>query len=76
MEHLLKRARECAHALEKHDEVLIVSHVDADGLASAGIMGRALDRIEKGYEIKSFQTNGVFENVNDVSWMKTQKILN
>ena len=52
MEQLLKRARECAHALEKHDEVLIVSHVDADGLASAGIMGRALNRIEKGYEIK------------------------
>jgi RecJ-like exonuclease len=52
MEQLLKRARECAHALEKQDEVLIVSHVDADGLASAGIMCCALDRIEKGYEVK------------------------
>ncbi len=52
MEQLLKRARECAHALEKQDEVLIVSHVDADGLASAGIICRALDRIEKGYEVK------------------------
>jgi single-stranded-DNA-specific exonuclease len=52
MEQLLKRARECAYALEKQDEVLIVSHVDADGLASAGIMCRALDRIEKGYAVK------------------------
>jgi len=52
MEQLLKRARECAQALEKQDEVLIVSHVDADGLASAAIIGCALDRIEKGYEIK------------------------
>ncbi|MGA3359544.1 MAG: DHH family phosphoesterase [Halobacteriota archaeon] len=52
MEQLLKRAQECAHALEKQDEVVIVSHVDADGLASAGIMCRALDRIEKGYEVK------------------------
>jgi single-stranded-DNA-specific exonuclease len=52
MEQLLTRARECAHALEKQDEVVIVSHVDADGLASAGIICRALDRIEKGYEVK------------------------
>lgn len=52
MEQLLKRARECAHALEKQDEVVIVSHIDADGLASAGIICRALDRIEKGYEVK------------------------
>ena len=52
MEQLLKRARECAYALEKQDEILIVSHVDADGLASAGIICSALDRIEKGYEVK------------------------
>ena len=52
MEQLLKRARECAHAIEKQDEILIVSHVDADGLASAGIICGALDRIEKGYEVK------------------------
>ncbi len=52
MEQLLKRARECAHALEKQDEILIVSHVDADGLASAGILCSALDRIEIGYEVK------------------------
>ncbi|MGZ5520996.1 MAG: DHH family phosphoesterase, partial [Halobacteriota archaeon] len=52
MEQLLNRARECAHAIEKQDEILIVSHVDADGLASAGIICGALDRIEKGYEVK------------------------
>jgi len=52
MEQILNRARECAQALEKQDEVVIVSHVDADGLASAGIICRALDRIEKSYEVK------------------------
>jgi single-stranded-DNA-specific exonuclease len=52
MEHLIKRARECARALEKQDEILVVSHVDADGLAAAGIICRALEKIEKGHEVK------------------------
>ncbi len=52
MERLLQRARECAEALQKQDEVLIVSHVDADGLASAGLVCRALDKINIGYHVQ------------------------
>jgi len=52
MDQLLQRARECAQALQKQDEVLVVSHVDADGLASAGIICQALSKINVGYKIK------------------------
>jgi RecJ-like exonuclease len=52
MEQLLRRARECARELEKQEEVVIVSHVDADGLASAGIISRALDKVEIGHTVK------------------------
>ncbi len=44
MDVLLKIARECALKLKKSDKVLIVSHIDADGLCSAGIACRALER--------------------------------
>ncbi len=52
MERLLTRARECAEALQKQDEVLVVSHVDADGLASAGVVCRALNKIDIGYRVQ------------------------
>lgn len=52
MEQLLKRARECAQALKKQDEIKIVSHVDADGLAAASIICRALNKMEISNEIK------------------------
>jgi single-stranded-DNA-specific exonuclease len=51
MEQLRKRARECAQVLERLDEIMVVSHIDADGLASAGIICRALDKMEKGYDV-------------------------
>jgi len=52
IEQLLRRARECAQALKKHDEIKIISHVDADGLAAAGVICRALHKLEIGHEIK------------------------
>ncbi|MGZ4941021.1 MAG: DHHA1 domain-containing protein [Halobacteriota archaeon] len=52
MERLLERARECAEALQKQDEVLVVSHVDADGLASAGLVCRGLNKINIGYRVR------------------------
>ncbi len=52
MERLLERARECAEALQKQEEVLVISHVDADGLASAGLVCRALDKINIGYQVR------------------------
>jgi single-stranded-DNA-specific exonuclease len=52
VEPLLRRARECAQELEKQEEVIVISHVDADGLASAGIISRALDKAEIGHTVK------------------------
>ncbi len=44
-------ALKCAEHIEKHDSALVVSHIDADGLTSAAIMGKALER--KGLEYKT-----------------------
>ncbi|MGZ4917823.1 MAG: DHHA1 domain-containing protein [Halobacteriota archaeon] len=52
MERLLERARECAQVVQKQDEVLVVSHIDADGLASAGLMCRALKKINIDYQVR------------------------
>ena len=40
----LERARECAEFLREADDLLLISHIDADGLTSAGIASTALDR--------------------------------
>ncbi|MEM2925457.1 MAG: DHH family phosphoesterase [Halobacteria archaeon] len=45
MQRLLNAARDCASEIKKHRSALIVSHIDADGLASAAIIIRALERI-------------------------------
>lgn len=41
---LEKKAMECALYIKKHTSALVVSHIDADGLTSAAIMGKALER--------------------------------
>lgn len=41
---LVKKAKECAAYIKKHTSALVVSHIDADGLTSAAIMGKALLR--------------------------------
>ncbi|MDY6780084.1 MAG: DHH family phosphoesterase, partial [Halobacteria archaeon] len=38
------RARDCASFLADEDDILLISHIDADGLTSAGIASTALDR--------------------------------
>jgi RecJ-like exonuclease len=43
-EGFLERARECADFLRETDDVLLISHIDADGLTSAGVASTALDR--------------------------------
>jgi RecJ-like exonuclease len=40
----LERARDCASALHETDNLLLISHIDADGLTSAGVASKALDR--------------------------------
>ena len=41
----LEIAKRCAEVIKKFDEILVVSHIDADGLTSAGIMKKALLRL-------------------------------
>lgn len=41
---LRSKAVQCAEHIKKHSCALIVSHIDADGLTSAAIMGKALER--------------------------------
>jgi len=38
------KAQECADFIKKHSSAFVVSHIDADGLTSAAIMGKALER--------------------------------
>lgn len=44
MEAFRKEADRCAEEIRKHRSVHIVSHIDADGLTSAGIICTALER--------------------------------
>ncbi len=47
-----ERARECAEFLREAGDVLLISHIDADGLTSAGIASAALDRAGVGHETR------------------------
>jgi RecJ-like exonuclease len=53
---LLKDVEQAAHmirkAVESGDVVLVVSHLDADGLAAAGIIGKALLRLHASFLIR------------------------
>ncbi|PSP48563.1 recombinase RecJ, partial [Halobacteriales archaeon QH_7_69_31] len=44
------RARTCADALLDADRVLLASHIDADGLTSAGVAAPALRRADVPFE--------------------------
>lgn len=44
MEALRERAGRCAKEIRKHRQVHVVSHIDADGLTSAGVICTALER--------------------------------
>ena len=48
---LADRARACADRLRAADRVLLASHIDADGLTSAAIASRALERAEISHEV-------------------------
>ncbi len=49
---MAEHARECAEEIRKHEEVQLVSHIDADGITSAAIIAKALERAGIGYEIR------------------------
>ena len=47
----LKRAAEIAKKIKDADSIVIVSHIDADGITSGSIAARALERLGKDYRI-------------------------
>lgn len=49
---LESRATACAERVAESEEVLLVSHIDADGLCSAGIAASALARVEVPFETR------------------------
>lgn len=49
MEALRKEAGKCADEIRKHKSIHVVSHIDADGLTSAGIICTALERRDLEY---------------------------
>ena len=49
MEALRKEAGKCADEIRKYKSVHVVSHIDADGLTSAGIICTALERVDLEY---------------------------
>jgi RecJ-like exonuclease len=52
MERLKKAAEKCAEQVRSSKEILIVSHIDADGLTSAGIACSTMNRLGKPYSIR------------------------
>ena len=48
---LAERAAACADALRESEGVLLASHIDADGLTSAGVAASALERAEIAFEV-------------------------
>ncbi len=51
MERYLKRAAEIARRIESADNIVVVSHIDADGITSGSIAARALERLGKEYRV-------------------------
>lgn len=49
---IYSKAQECADFIKKHSSAFVVSHIDADGLTSAAIMGKALERAGIDYDIR------------------------
>ncbi len=49
---LQSSAEQCAAYIKKHTSALVVSHIDADGLTSAAIMGKALGRAGVEYKTR------------------------
>ncbi|MGC8860593.1 MAG: DHHA1 domain-containing protein [Thermoplasmata archaeon] len=51
MREYLTQARKLAEKIMKHDNITIVSHIDADGITSAAIASSSLDSIGKNHEV-------------------------
>ena len=51
MQKYLKRVVEIANKLKEADKVVIVSHIDADGITAGSIAAKALERMGKDYRV-------------------------
>lgn len=51
MARMAEHARECAEEIKKYEEIQLVSHIDADGITSAAIISKALERAGIGSEM-------------------------
>ncbi|MFH1752479.1 MAG: DHH family phosphoesterase [archaeon] len=49
---MIKKAKEISLKLKEWDDIVIVSHTDADGLCAAAIMQKSLERIGKTVKVK------------------------
>ncbi|MCZ7395453.1 MAG: DHH family phosphoesterase [Candidatus Methanoperedens sp.] len=69
-----KKAAQCAVYIKKHTSALVVSHIDADGLTSAAIMGKALER--GGIEYKTrFVKQLDLPSLNEIADMNPELII-
>ena len=65
---MAQRARKCAEEIKKHKKVQLVSHIDADGISSAAIIARSMERAGIEYEmlfVKQLDENIVRELANN-----------
>ncbi len=51
VEAFLKRAKEIALKIEEADSIVVVSHIDADGITSGSIAAKALQRLNKDFRV-------------------------
>ncbi|GAA0649301.1 single-stranded-DNA-specific exonuclease RecJ [Salarchaeum japonicum] len=68
------RARRCADALRDADAVLLASHIDADGLTSAGVASQALSRAGIDHETR-FENQLGPEEIADIAATEYDTVL-
>ncbi|MBU4138327.1 MAG: DHH family phosphoesterase [Euryarchaeota archaeon] len=66
---LYDKAQVCADFIKEHPSAIVVSHIDADGLTSAAIMGKALERAGIEYEVRFVKQldSGVLTGIADIN---------
>ena len=52
MDGLVNRARELGSIIKDHENVHVVTHIDADGITAGAIAAKTLDRLNKPYSIE------------------------
>ena len=67
MNRMKQRAEQCSNYILGEDNIHIISHIDADGLTSAAIMCKALERAGKNYSVDFIRqlTNKTLKQISD-----------